>query len=191
MKRLSIFVVGLLSAVLIFSVAVTADTSKSVSSFLTLSDVIDVDVTDSTEDNTINQDTELDTWNTDESTEILSAGSFTVDVVAMTQYSVGISYNANLTNANPTSLNKDPVQVDSETDYNGNVKGFINGDPDTGSITNLDADFSTENNINLNGTPGESKEYSLNIDPSKLQKDFNSGDEIQFIVTVNITDPSA
>lgn len=188
MKRLSILFVGLLSAVLVFSVVGLADTSKSIESQLTLKDVIDISLTTDSLGNTdLTQNDDLDTWNQGD-TSLIDLGSFDVQVLTLTSFKVTIdsyvaewfdSSGASQGTLDDNTINSDPVKLDGTS-----TNEFVSTLKSDGTTL---SEFSGSNNINSSNA-GESVTYNLKVDPSELTNDYASGDYLRFDVGFLVTD---
>ena len=184
MKKLLVSLV--LGAVLLIPMAALADTEACAAATLTLADVIDITI-DATglEDKSITQVGHLDIWN-NVAAGWVGFGSFTVEVLTLTAYDIGISCYSKEWWRGATSqgqLTDDPLHMSSII-YSGLVDNYV------GSIgaTGLNPDFSNANNVGNIPVPGESMTYELFVDPSRLTEDFIAGDTVVFTITILVTD---
>jgi len=185
MKKLLLVLV--LGGALLFPIVGLADTEGTADAALTLTAVINVNVEDNLTDLSLDQAAldALATYTGVGATPIFGTfgGSFTIQLVALTDFKVEISWAYAITNiTNPPAGGDLPVDRDSILYLLDDLGAEIAYLPYS-SVYTLD-DF-----LGTNNTPGEEYEYGLKVNLDNLG-DRKSGDIITFTVTVIVTDDS-
>ncbi|MCF7890489.1 hypothetical protein K9M78_04650 [Candidatus Bipolaricaulota bacterium] len=194
MKRLSVLLVGLLSVVLVFSVAGLAETSGTADATLDITDVIDIDVTTTGNTAEITQadnGTTLQSWNTNDTLTNISIGSFTLDLITLSAYSIQINNYTETwkdsddnSKGNPTT-NTLQIQCNSSSESSCSLTSWYTVGGNFDPKVDLTSDFTGSNNIEY---PGEQVTYNMQIDPSGLDLDFESGDSMVYEMGITVTD---
>ncbi len=177
MRLLKFGVLGLLALLLLFPVLTQADTEGTADVTVTLQDVIDVTVVDNLTDATITQ-TWLDANYGDATAMHYDLGTFTVQIIALTNFNVATCYEWSSNKANPPAFTDDPLEL---TDEAHTVIGDITLCPTTMDISTY---FSGQNN-----TPGEDYTFDLHIYLDDLG-DRAAGEVLTFTVHVYVSDPT-
>ena len=201
MKRLSLLTVGLLSAILIFSVVGLADTDGTADATLTITDVIDIDVTNTDNSAEITQDSSgtvsLNTWNSagsggSNSLSNIPIGSFTLDLITLSDYTIAIdSYTETWDHVNngTEEINSNALEIKCTSSSDGTISTntwkSVGANVGAENPLDLSNDFSQANNLD---TAGEQVVYDMQIVPSNLTKDFESGDTITFRMNIAVTE---
>lgn len=211
MKKLSVFFVGLLSAVLIFSVAGVADQAAKTTGNITFSSVLDIDLTGDLTDQDVVQkstgDNEFTLRNADESTT-LQLGSVDMTVTAVTDFNVGVSYFAaksddesateegNIVNLAGAGTHNGIAFFDSTTNnafggYGGTDASLADSPIDSfNNVTPITGDFDTaRSNNNLSGG-GEDKSYNVSVDLADLTNQYTEDEELVIDVAFWVFDNS-
>jgi|GEM_PF-6835446 len=180
------FVVGLVMAALIlFPLAVMADTEQNVEATLTLAAVIDITADDLYAEGELTQEGHLDIWNMD-AVGCVALGYVDVDVITLTDFDVAIksgSYEErwyNQSNVDKGVLTTGALKINDTADCASAV--YVDTYP------SVSAYFSGVNNI---ASAGESVRFYLFVDASKLSGiDFVLNDYIVFRFVLQVTDPT-
>ena len=190
MKRLSLLTVGLLSAILIFSVVGLADTDGTADATLTITDVIDIDVTNTDNSAEITQDSSGSGGSN--SLSNIPIGSFTLDLITLSDYTIAIdSYTETWDHVNngTEEINSNALEIKCTSSSDGTISTntwkSVGANVGAENPLDLSNDFSQANNLD---TAGEQVVYDMQIVPSNLTKDFESGDTITFTMNIAVTE---
>ncbi|MCK4581126.1 MAG: hypothetical protein KAU10_07230 [Dehalococcoidia bacterium] len=193
MSKHVIFV--LIAGLLLLTVVGFSDTEDTAEAALTLTSVIDVTIDDSLlagisvgQDSSSGADYNLeDLFGTADPIVVAFGGTFTVKIIALTKFAVGINYTASSTLITPIEFSH-PDAVLVLTDGTGAywsgslATSYIPYSAGVSTILSISDDFDCVNN-----TPGESEDYDLSVNLDELG-DREAGEVITFTAKVWVWD---
>ena len=179
MKRLSLLLVGILSAVLVFSVVGFGTEMDSASTILTFNDLLVISVTDDSLNDLTFSQSDLESY-TDGDRENL--GTVTVQTWSLTDYSVGATFkspNGNNTNTGLFEIKGDAIitswQELGHYSWSGSAKDNkpSNSDINSGVVVDLTPEFGDTTEVTTaspNWPDGTSKGFSLQLNLGLMEK---------------------